>query len=91
MSESSLVQFNTEQFQTEILKKMKAELLSLSKNFQLKTPDEYLTRQDVAKLCKVNISTVNNWKNDGVITAYGLGGRVYYKRSEIEKSMIKIN
>ncbi len=91
MRESSQIQLNAEQLQTEILKKMKAELLELSKNFQPKTPEEYLTRQEVAKLCKVNISTVSNWKNDGVINAYGLGGRVYYKRSEIDKAMIKIN
>lgn len=91
MRESSLNQFNTEQLQKEILKQLKAELYELSKNFQPKTPEEYLTRQEVAKLCKVNISTVSNWKNEGVINAYGIGGRVYYKRSEIDKAMIKIN
>lgn len=91
MKKTNQIQLNTEQLQTEILKKLKAELLELSKNFQPKEPKEYLTRQDVAELFQVNISTVSNWKNDGVINAYGLGGRVYYKRSEIEKAMIKIN
>ncbi len=91
MRESSQIQLNAEQLQTEILKKLKAELLELSKNFQPKEPKEYLTRQDVAELFQVNISTVSNWKNDGVINAYGMGGRVYYKRSEIDKAMIKIN
>lgn len=91
MKESSQIQLNTEQLQTEILKKLKAELLELSKNFQPKEPKEYLTRQDVAELFQVNISTVSNWKNDGVINAYGMGGRVYYRRSEIDKAMIKIN
>ena len=91
MKKTNQTQLNTEQLQTEILKKLKAELLELSKNSQLKEPKEILTRQDVAELCQVDISTVNNWKNNGVITAYGLGGRVYYKRSEIERAMIKIN
>lgn len=91
MKESSQIQLNAEQLQTEILKKLKAELLELSKNFKPKEPKEYLTRQDVAKLFQVDISTVNNWKNNGVLNAYGMGGRVFFKRSEIEKSMIKIN
>ncbi len=91
MSKSNLIQVNPEQLKTEILKGLNAQLSELKKNFQQKEPEEYLTRQEVAKLCKVNISTVSNWRNDGVINAYGLGGRVYYKRSEIEQSMIKIN
>lgn len=91
MRETSLIQVSPEQLQVEILKQVKAELLQLSKTFQPKLTEEFLTRKEVAKLCKVNISTVSNWKNDGVINAYGLGGRVYYKRSEIEVAMIKIN
>lgn len=91
MRESSLNQFNTDQLQLETINALIAQVQELSRNIQPKESDEYLTRQDVAKLCKVSISTVSNWKNDGVITAYGMGGRVYYKRSEIDKAMIKIN
>lgn len=53
--------------------------------------EEYLTRAEVSKIYKVSPSTVSNWKKKGVINAYGLGGRVYYKRTEINSSMIKIN
>jgi hypothetical protein len=91
MRESSLKQFNTDQLQLETINELIAQVQELSKNLKPKESDEYLTRQDVAKLCKVSISTVSNWKNDSVITAYGMGGRVYYKRSEIDKAMIKIN
>ncbi|WP_367755816.1 helix-turn-helix domain-containing protein [Flavobacterium sp. WC2421] len=91
MRESSLNQFNTDQLQPEAIQALVAQVHELSANLQPKQPEEYLTRQDVAKLLKVNISTVSNWKNDGVINAYGIGGRVYYKRSEIDKAMIKIN
>jgi hypothetical protein len=91
MRESSLNQLNADQLQPETIQALIAQIKELSKNLQQKEPEEYLTRLDVAKLCKVSISTVSNWKNDGVITAYGMGGRVYYKRSEIDKAMIKIN
>jgi len=91
MRESNQIQLNTEQLQDVILKGLNAQFFELTKLFQSKEPEEYLTRQEVAKLCKVNISTVSNWKNEGVLNAYGLGGRVYYKRSEIDGSMVKIN
>jgi len=91
MRESNQIQLNAEQLKSEILKGLNAQISELKKHFQSKEPEEYLTRQEVAKLCKVNISTVSNWKNEGVLNAYGLGGRVYYKRSEIDGSMVKIN
>lgn len=91
MRESSLKQFNTDQLEPETIQALIAQVQELSKNLQPKHPEEYLTRRDVAKLCKVSISTVSNWKNNGVINAYAMGGRVYYMRSEIDKAMIKIN
>jgi len=91
MRQSKKNQFNTEQSQTEILQVLIAQVQELSKNLQTKQPEEYLTRKDVAKLLKVNVSTVSNWKNTGVISYHCMGGRVYYKRSEIDKAMIKIN
>lgn len=53
--------------------------------------ERFLSREDVAKLFNVCISTVNNWKNAGIINAYQIGGRVYYKYSELEQALIKIN
>ena len=91
MRESNQIQLNTEQLKSEILKDLSAQFFELTKLFQSKEPEEYLTRKEVAKLCKVHISTVSNWKNEGVLNAYALGGRVYYKRSEIDGLMVKIN
>lgn len=51
--------------------------------------EELLTRNEVAAYFKVNISTVRNWTNQGFLIKYGLGDRVYYKRSEIESALIK--
>ena len=85
MREFDYSRVNPESLQQLILKTLE----ELSKKVIFK--EDYLTRKEVAKLCKVNISTVSNWKNEGVLNAYGLGGRVYYKRSEIDKQMVKIN
>ena len=85
MRESDYLQVNAKLLQQLILEAL--EEFKKKESFK----EEYLTRKEVAKLCKVSISTVSNWKNEVVLNAYGLGSRVYYKRSEIDKQMLKIN
>jgi excisionase family DNA binding protein len=57
----------------------------LSKDFQPKEPTEYLTRSEVCKLLQIDLSTLHRWRKDGTLTAYGVGNRVYFKRSEIDQ------
>ncbi|WP_312557993.1 helix-turn-helix domain-containing protein [Empedobacter brevis] len=57
----------------------------LAEEFQPKKPVEYLSRTETAKLLKVDLSTLHRWTKTNLLTAYGLGNRVYYKRSEIDK------
>lgn len=52
--------------------------------------DIYLTKRQLTELLTVSLSSVNNWTRDGVIQAYQLGGKIYYKASEIECAMIKL-
>ncbi len=56
----------------------------------LKTKPEYLTRRDLASLLDIDISTVHNWSKRGILNPYGIGGRVYYKRSEVEAAIIEL-
>lgn len=77
----------------EILKKLeqlKQEVSLIKDNFQPKEPIELLTRQETADFLKINISTLWHWTRKGRLTSYGIGNRVYYKRSEVEKSIIKL-
>lgn len=53
-------------------------------------PLKYYTRQDVANLLKVNISTINNWVKKGKIISYTIGNRVLFKSTEIESALVKI-
>lgn len=52
----------------------------------------FLTREEVAELLKINISSVFNWTKRGVLTGYQFEGssRVYYKLHEIEEALIKL-
>ena len=57
--------------------------LELSKEFQPKEPTTYLTRAEVCEMLDIDLSTLHRWRKDGVLRAYGVGNRVYFKRSEI--------
>jgi len=52
--------------------------------------EKYLTREEVSELLKISLSTIHNWTKRGILLPYQIGGRVYYKASEIESSMIKL-
>jgi excisionase family DNA binding protein len=51
---------------------------------------EILTRADVSKLFHISLVTVHQWVQSGVLKAYRLGTRVYFKRSEIDAAMTVI-
>lgn len=59
----------------------------LSKQFQPKEPTQYLTRQEVKEMLSIDLSTLSRWTKDGKLKAYGIGNRVYYKRSEVEDTL----
>jgi excisionase family DNA binding protein len=73
------------------IQNIKNELVNLRKSFQPKEPTEFLTRQEVASLLKIDLSSVHNWTKKKILQSYQIGGRVYYKRSEVECSIIKLN
>jgi excisionase family DNA binding protein len=64
---------------------------NLKNNFEPKQPTEYLSRNEVAELLKCTLPTIHNWAKTGVITSYGINGRVYFKRSEIESALVCLN
>lgn len=79
-----------EEYQSDI-DLIKSQLQELKKHFQPKTPNEYLTRVEIAEMLKIDLSSVHNWTKKGILTSYQIGGRVYYKRNEIETAIVKLN
>ncbi len=73
------------------LTELKKQIEDLKKHLQPKKPTEYLTRNEVADLLKVNLSTIHNYTKQSKLIAYGIGSRVYYKRKEVENAIIKLN
>lgn len=70
---------------------VKSCLENLSQAKQNTEQSNILTRKKTAELLGVDISTLHNWTKKGILIAHGIGGRVYYKRSEIEHALIKLN
>lgn len=44
---------------------------------------EFVTRQELAKMLQINLSTIHHWVKAKRITPIYIGGRVYFSRKEI--------
>ena len=85
------IQTTPEELQTQITEGVKSQLAEFLKHFKPKQPNEYLTRQEVAQMFSVDLSTVHNWSKSNKIKPLGIGSRVYFLRSDIEASLIPLN
>lgn len=79
------------EFKKEIINDLKSHLDEFLKNFKPEPQKEYLSRNDVAKMFGVDISTVSNWQKSGKLNPLGISGRVYFLRSEVEASLKPLN
>jgi len=75
---------------TGLFEGLQNQLIELKQGFEPKVPTEYLTRTEVSKMLKCDLSTIHNWTVKGKLKAYGIGNRVYYKRLEVESVLIPL-
>ncbi len=85
-----LIQLSTEQLQNVVIEGVKTYLNDFRKQLEPKTPTEYLTRREVAKMLSVDLSTIHNWKKKGILKAYQVGGRVIFKREDVENAIVEL-
>jgi hypothetical protein len=90
MNAIQITQFTPNELKSLLMEGVQQVVNQIREEFQPKTPTEYLTRKQVAKMLDINLTTLNNWTNKGVLISYGIQGRVYYKRDEVEKAIIKL-
>jgi hypothetical protein len=89
MKQIQFISVTPEQLQQTILDGVKQHLTEFKK--QLQAPEELMTRDETSKFLKVNLSTLHNWQKQGKLIPFGIQGRVYYKRSDIMKSIVKLH
>lgn len=90
MEQIQFIGTTPQQLRNDINSDVKTQIDELKKSFQPKTPEEYLTRTQTAELLKINLSTLYLWTKKGRLKSYGISGKVYYKRSEVESAMIEL-
>lgn len=90
MEQIQFIQTTPEQLKSEILSGVEKQIAQLKKDFQPKEPTEYLTREETANLLSIDLSTLWSWTRKKKLKAYGIGARVYYRRDEVEQSLIKL-
>lgn len=86
-----LINITPDEFKNSILEGVQQQIDLLKAEFQPKEPTDYMTRQEVKELLKIDLSTLHYWTKKGKLKSYGIGNRVYYKRHEIEERLINLN
>ena len=87
-----ITQLSPEQFEEAIRKAVRSQLETLKREIHpAKVNEEYLSRKEVAELLKIELSTLHNWCKKGKLHPYGIGNRVYFLRSDIEKALKPLN
>ena len=74
----------------EDLELIKSQLQDLKNNYQPKEPKKYLTRQEVAEMLSIDLSTLWNWQNKQIVKPKQIGGRILFLRSDIENSIVSL-
>ncbi|AOW08952.1 helix-turn-helix domain-containing protein [Flavobacterium gilvum] len=85
------IQYDAEKLEAKLMAGVDSKLDEFLKHFKPVQPAEYLTRQQVAQMFDVDLSTVHNWCKSKKLNPLGIGSRVYFLRSEIEASLIPLN
>jgi hypothetical protein len=91
MSQIQFIQTTPEQLQNAIIEGVKLQFQDLKKHFTPKEPSRYLTRQDVAEMLQIDLSSLWSWTKKGTLISYKIAGRVYYKLEEVENAIVKLN
>jgi excisionase family DNA binding protein len=74
-----------------LFQELQNQIIELKQFFEPKTATEYLTRKEAADFLKCDLSTIHNWTKKRRLKSYGIGNRVYYKRSEIESALVLLD
>ena len=84
MLKSNVFETTQKQLVARVVNELKNELKQA--NFK----EQYLTREEVSEMLKISLSTIHNWCKKGILKPHQIGGRVYFKASDIESSIIKL-
>jgi excisionase family DNA binding protein len=82
-----LTTYTTEQLTGIITHAVKEAVQILQEGNKKQESEILLTRKEAAELLKISLVTLNDWSKRGLVKSYIIGGRVLYKRKEVEASL----
>ena len=68
----------------DVLAKIEAINTSITKNNK-EPKDEFLDNQEFIQLMKISKRTAQTWRDSGIVSFSQIGGKVYYRMSDINK------
>lgn len=91
MKQISITQLSPEDLKELLKELLKSELDTFKKLIAKSNTQALHTREETAKLFKIDLSTLHRWTKDGKITSHAIGARIYYKESSIQQALIKLD
>ncbi len=86
MKKAKLVQFSAEELKKFISEILIKEFESIKEMIDRKKNPNYLSKKNIVRIFDIDISIVDDWKKIVTLQNY----QIYFKASEIESSMIKL-
>ncbi|MBW2998872.1 helix-turn-helix domain-containing protein [Candidatus Woesearchaeota archaeon] len=74
-----------------IAQKVNEQIEKLELDFKAKGSIELYSIKEVQQIFQVDRTTIHHWTKNGTLKAFHMGRRVYYRKSDIEQSLIQIN
>ena len=72
MNTIQITQFTPNELKSLLMEGVQQVVNQIREEFQPKTPTEYLTRKQVAKMLDINLTTLNNWTKKRILTSYAI-------------------
>lgn len=91
MGTIQMIQFTPQQLQEVIGQAVSRQLEPFLNKLSEKEESDLLTKKEAAAFLSITQTTLDAWSKKGSFNSYGIGGRVYFKKSEIISALIKLN
>jgi excisionase family DNA binding protein len=91
MSTIQLIQVTPNELANLISENVKMQIQDLAKGLSdVDKPHqkEVVSRKEVAEMFDVSLVTIHDWIKSGILTPYKIGGRTYFKRTELMELLI---
>ena len=81
---------NQEDLLQSISSTVEEKLNSFKENFKPKEPTNWISRKEVGEILSISLVSVDIWTKKNILTAYRIGNKKRFKRTEVENALTKI-